>query len=367
MGWYVRLLVVPAGVGSVLVYSGPSPQVGDWVVMGVAAALTLAGGTAPTTVAVGQSVLLVVVERFTEAGAMPVKWVASLAVFEVAVRRWGLPAVVAAGALATAYLAKADFAGDLTPLLFKITVVVGAPLLLGGYQRNLRRMAEQARAAADDAERRRELRADAARLAERTAIARELHDVVAHHLASMALRVGVARHVLPDVEPRVREVLDDVHGNTTTALADLRRFVTTLRDPEGVDHLPVDSTGLPQALRDLADRSRRAGLDVDLALSGDVAALDAVRGLAVLRLVQEGLTNVAKHAGPGSAVAVGVDCADGVATVEIADNGRGHGDGAPGVGLIGLRERVALVGGELTSGPTAHGWRLSAVLPRRSV
>src|SRR6185312_8076369 len=83
-------------------------------------------------------------------------------------------------------------------------------------------------------QRRRESESRAARADERSAIARELHDVVAHHVASMVLRVGVARHVLTDLDPRVDEVFDDVHGTGTAALAELRRLVAVLRNPDGV-------------------------------------------------------------------------------------------------------------------------------------
>jgi signal transduction histidine kinase len=373
----VRLLILPAGAGCLLIYAGPSPSTMDWVVMLVAACLTLASGTVPLVVALSQSALLVIVERFTDASSIPVKWVASLAVFEVAARRWGLPAVLAAAALAAAYLTKAgaaEFTANPAALLFKITAVVGAPVLLGGYQRSLQRIAEQARAQAADAERQQELRTVAARMTERTTIARELHDMIAHHLASIALRTGVARHVLSDADPRAREVLDDVHANATTALTDLRKLVTALRDSSSetndVGYLLVESAELPSALHDFAERARRAGLKVDLSVEPAIARLDAVRGLTVLRLVQEGLTNAAKHAGPGVSVSIAVGYDHGTARVEITDDGTGHGNGhngsGPGMGLVGMRERVALAGGELQAGAASGGWRLCAVLPDRA-
>ena len=374
----VRLLVLPAGVGCLLIYRGPSPSTMDWSVMLTSAALTLCGGALPLAVALSQPVLLVIVEQYTDASSIPVKWVASLALFEVAVRRWGLPTVLAAAALSAAYLTKAGDAltSDTAALLFKIAVVVGAPVILGGYQRSLRQIAEQARAQAADADRRREWEAVAARMAERTTIARELHDMIAHHLASMALRIGVARHVLPETEPRIREVLDDVHANALTALTDLRRLVTALRDSSsgtnGVGYLLVESTELPAALRDVVARSTRAGMTVDASIEPAIARLDAVRGLTILRLVQEGLTNAAKHAGPGARVAVVVRYDEGTAHVEITDDGTGRATNAPGwgagpgVGLIGMHERVALAGGELRVGPTTDGWRLCASLPERA-
>jgi hypothetical protein len=114
--------------------------------------------------------------------------------------------------------------------VFGLSVSVGVPLLLGLVIRTTRELGRQAEERAAEEQRRRESEERAARAGERAAIARELHDVVAHHVASMVLRVGVARHVLPDVDARVAEVFDDVHGTGTAALADLRRLGSVRRD-----------------------------------------------------------------------------------------------------------------------------------------
>ncbi|MEE3921816.1 histidine kinase dimerization/phosphoacceptor domain-containing protein [Micromonospora sp. BRA006-A] len=122
--------------------------------------------------------------------------------------------------------------------LFGLAVTVGLPLLLGLVVRTTRELGRQAEVRAEAERRRRESESRAARADERGAIARELHDVLAHHVASMVLRVGVARHVLPDLDPRVGEVFDDVHATGTAALTDLRRLVAVLRDPDGVAATP---------------------------------------------------------------------------------------------------------------------------------
>jgi signal transduction histidine kinase len=252
-------------------------------------------------------------------------------------------------------------------------VEAGLPLLLGLVIRTTRELGRQAGERAAEEQRRRESENRAARAAERSAIARELHDVVAHHVASMVLRVGVARHVLPDLDPRVDEVFDDVHRTGSAALADLRRLVAVLRDPDGVRDdaalTAIEPAALPAALSGAVETTRRSGVVVDAEIAAEVGALDAVRGAAVLRLTQEALTNVAKHAGPAARARLRVDVVDGDVHWEVADDGGGPGrlaEAPPpggGHGLTGMRERVSVLGGELSAGPYDGGWRVRTVLP----
>jgi signal transduction histidine kinase len=268
-----------------------------------------------------------------------------------------------------------DLIGSPTPLraqIYGLFLPIALPLLLGVAIRTTRELGRQAERRAAEEQLRHESEARAARADERSAIARELHDVVAHHVASMVLRVGVARHVLPGVDPRVAEVLDDVHGTGTTALADLRRLVAVLRGPGGV---PADAAltaiepgALPSALGAAVDTARRTGLIVEADIDEATGALDAVRALAVLRLTQEALTNVAKHAGPAARVRVRVAVTGGDVHWEVTDDG-GPADVPPAVppggghGLTGMRERVEVLGGVLTAGPAGPGWRVHTVLP----
>ncbi|SBT40963.1 sensor histidine kinase [Micromonospora auratinigra] len=255
--------------------------------------------------------------------------------------------------------------------LFGLTVQVGLPLLLGLVIRTTRELGRQAeeRAAAERRRHESERRAD--RADERSAIARELHDVVAHHVASMVLRVGVARHVLTDLDPRVSAVFDDVHATGTSALTDLRRLVAVLRDPEGVRGdaalTAIEPTALPAALDAAVDRARQAGITVEADVDAAVGTLDAVRGMAVLRLTQEALTNVAKHAGTSARARLTVAVRDGAVHWEVYDDGRGQVPAAVpsagGHGITGMRERVEVLGGELRAGPTDAGWRVATVLP----
>lgn len=280
---------------------------------------------------------------------------------------------LAAGLLATVDLV--DSIGDpprrFAAGVFGLILEVGVPLLLGLVIRSSQELGRQAEQRAAEQQRRRESEDRAARADERAAIARELHDVVAHHVASMVLRVGVARHVLTDLDPRVHEVFDDVHGTGTTALAELRRLVAVLREPNGVRGdaalTAIEPAAVPAALGAAVDRARRAGVTVEAEVDPAVGALDAVRGLAVLRLTQEALTNVARHAGPATRARLEVSVVGGAVHWEVSDDGRGrHPAAVPsggGHGIIGMRERVEVLGGHLDAGPAGTGWRVRTVLP----
>ena len=269
-----------------------------------------------------------------------------------------------AGLVTVVYLAFAvgDPISSVAVPIYGLFLVVGLPVLFGLVIRTTRELGVQE-------QRRVESESRAARADERSAIARELHDVVAHHVASMVLRVGVARHVLPDVDPRVAEVFDDVHGTGTAALADLRRLVEVLRDPSqrtDAALTAIEPGALPEALEAAVEIARRAGLTVEASIAPETGSLDAVRGLAVLRLTQEALTNVAKHAGPAACANLRVAMRDRDVIWSVADDGGGVRPGLPsggGHGLTGMRERVEVLGGRLVAGPVQGGWRVETTLP----
>ncbi|MGS2614412.1 sensor histidine kinase [Micromonospora sp. LZ34] len=284
------------------------------------------------------------------------------AMFELGARRsgwqvWTGLAVGVAGSMLSDYDELVDIA---LTVVYAAAAGVAAPLLLGMH---VRALGELNRQAADRA--RHEV--SRVRAEERTAIARELHDLVAHHVASIVLRVAVARNVLPLDDPRVREVLDDVHATGSGALTDLRRLVAVLRDPGATrDAAFVDPEGLPVALRTAVDRSHRIGLDVQAEIDPDVVRLDSRTALAVLRLTQEGLANVAKHAGPAARARLSIQVDDDRVEFDLHDFGgpTGSPSGGPaGHGLVGLRERVEVLGGRLDAGPAGAGWRLTARVP----
>jgi signal transduction histidine kinase len=370
--WPVRLaLLLMLTVGYLVLLRAPAspPTTADWVLALCAVALSATGGRWPLVTTCAQSGLLMVAYQVGTHASVVVKIAAAVALFELAMRRTRWQVLVGALAPATVYVLHP--AGGVPALLYRAAVMVGAPVLLGAYIRSVRQTAAQAQQRVAEEQRRRLSETRATRATERTAIARELHDVVAHHVASIVLRVGVARHVLPTDDPRVREVLDDVHGSGTATLAALRRLVTVLRDPEVGDTPPFVEPGeLRAALDEVVQRGRQVGLDIDSSVDPAVGGLDPVRGLAVLRLTQEGLTNVAKHAGTAARAEVSMRLTpDDAVLLEIVDDGGASspalptaGD-APGHGLVGMRERVDLLGGTLSVGREGRGWRLSALLP----
>ncbi|WP_089154106.1 sensor histidine kinase [Micromonospora sp. NBS 11-29] len=373
---FTRMLLLDlSGVGYLVfvAHDRSGPTATQWVLALGAFAVALLGHRRPLLNLLVQSGLLAT--AFVLVDDVVINQVgASWALLELTMRA-ARPRTVRLGAGLVAAIDVADLVGD--PLrkvltgLFGLAVTVGLPLLLGLVVRTTRELARQAEERAEAEQRRRESENRAARADERSAIARELHDVLAHHVASMVLRVGVARHVLPDLDPRVGEVFDDVHGTGTAALTDLRRLVAVLREPDGVRGdaalTAIEPAALPAALAATVDRARQAGVTVEADVDPAVGTLDAVRGQAVLRLTQEALTNVAKHAGAAARARLTVSVVDGAAHWAVSDDGGGAAPaGVPtggGHGLVGMRERVEVLGGRLEAGPSGGGWRVRTVLP----
>ncbi|MEV7182774.1 histidine kinase [Kitasatospora sp. NPDC093102] len=360
----LRPALIGSGLGYLLLAGRPQALTAtDWAVAVGALLLAALGGRLPLAVALGQCALTV--PAVAHAVQVEVKVGVAAAFFELAVRRWGRPV---AGLWAVLLCAELAHAWPSVPdALYRTALFGGVPVLLARYIRAAERVRQAAEERAREAERSRDLAEWGARMGERAAIARELHDMVAHHLASTVLRVGVARHVLPDADPRLTAVLDDVHAGATAALADLRRLLTALREPDAGQLAPLlaETADLPTAVAGVVERSRAAGLRVDAVIGGRLAELDAIGGLTVLRLVQEGLANVVKHAGPGARVRLRATTENGNVALEL-ENTRGQAGPAPvdgGHGLLGMRERVALVGGTIEAGPVPDGWRLAASWP----
>jgi len=222
--------------------------------------------------------------------------------------------------------------------------------------------ADEAKERAARAEREREEQARLAVAEERARIARELHDVVGHSVSVMTVQAsGVRRLLRPDQE-REREALLVVERTGREALAEMRRMVGVLRRPEEAPALaPQPSL---EHLDRLVEQAREAGLPVELRIEGEPVALPAGIDLTAYRLVQEGLTNAIKHANANRAEVI-VHYTNGGIEVMISDDGKGVGNGdGGGHGLVGMRERVSVYGGELDAGPQAGGgYRLHAKLP----
>jgi signal transduction histidine kinase len=211
-------------------------------------------------------------------------------------------------------------------------------------------------------EREREERAREAVAEERARLARELHDVVGHSVSVMTVQASAVRRLLRPDQEKEREALEVVEQTGRQALAEMRRLVGVLRRPEEAPALaPQPSLGY---IDKLVAHVRESGLPVELRVEGKPAQLPAGVDLTAYRLVQEGLTNALKHARADQA-SVLVRYGDGEIELEVADNGTGGGDGSGGGhGLVGMRERVAVYGGELEAAPRPEGgFRLRARLP----
>ena len=210
----------------------------------------------------------------------------------------------------------------------------------------------------------RDQREQLAVIAERSRIAREMHDVVAHSLTVMiTLSDGAAGIAVRDPD-RARSTMEDVSETGRSALSDMRRVLGVLRaeTDEGTPLAPAPTHGVD----DLVAQFRNAGLPVELISQGPPLPLDAGLRLAVFRIVQESLTNVLRYAPLASTITVTISREVGAIEV-IVTNTSGSGNRPKGVGsgrgLIGMRERVAVFGGSLETGPTANGWLVRAVLP----
>jgi signal transduction histidine kinase len=229
----------------------------------------------------------------------------------------------------------------------------------------LRERAEQAEAAeirATEAERERDAVSRIAVAEERARIARELHDVVAHAVGVMVLQVGAVRHNLPKDHTEDAEALRSVEKTGRTALAEMRRMLGAMRR-DGDDLELAPQPGL-NGLDSLLDGIGRSGLPVRLHVDGEPFPLPQAIDLSAYRIVQEGLTNALKHA-HASRVDVTVRYAPEELEIEVRDDGDGNStsDGL-GHGLIGIRERVKIYGGEMTAGrENGGGFVLTTRLP----
>jgi signal transduction histidine kinase len=270
------------------------------------------------------------------------------------------PAPIAMGAsilgLVTVTLAVAARTNDLAPPAFLLVLVwlaVGTGIGLGLYQRWIEVSRRQA--------------VEAARQAERLDIARELHDVVAHHVTGIVVQAQAAllvAHQRPEV---AIDALRSIEGAGTDALGSMRTMVGSLRGDRGAARAPSASIA---DIGELVAQAQQSGHPVSwsLDLPPDAELPDAVSG-AAFRIVQESLSNVRRHAEPAASVVVRVAGTGDAVEVVVADDGspaRARRSGPAGFGIIGMAERVAALGGTLEAGPTTDaptGWQVRARLP----
>lgn len=245
-----------------------------------------------------------------------------------------------------------------------IVGAVGVPLLLGLYLRGQRQLAALYRERAADAELRRATAESAVRADERTAMARELHDLVAHHMASIVLRVGVAEHVLDGSDPQIAAVLDDVHTTAVDALADIRRLQNALRNPTGGGVAMIDPDGLWTEIDAAVGRARAAGFTVVDTIDRQVG-LDAFARLTLLRVTQEALTNAMKHGVTATTIELTIGPHDGGVAVCVRSAYDPEASSSPaGHGIIGMTERMTLIGGRFEIRRDGRDWVIDAWLPK---
>nr|WP_037736089.1 histidine kinase [Streptomyces sp. 303MFCol5.2] len=249
------------------------------------------------------------------------------------------------------------------PEALLIGVVVGivayAPAATGWIVRNHRDAAEAARLRAEQTALLAEMDRTQAVTTERARMARELHDMVANHLSAIAIHSTAALSI--DDPDTSRQALSVIRENSVEGLAEMRRLIGILRDGSG-DREPAAAPTL-DGLEALVASARANGLDV--ALDSEPGAVPAPVELAAYRIVQESLTNALKHAGPGR-VTVALVRRDGVLDVRVrSPYGRRDGPGAPGsgAGLVGMRERAALLDGTFDAGPEDSCWTVRATFP----
>ena len=190
---------------------------------------------------------------------------------------------------------------------------------------------------------------------ERRRIAREMHDVVAHSVAVMVSHAEAGRLVVPNSPERAPEILTTIAEVGREALVEMRGLLGVLRDEGGSTAPQPGLDDLPA----LVERIRAAGVPTELAVADDVRLSPAV-GLTVYRVVQEALTNVARHAGPGADARVQIGSVSGELVITVTNTGAVPATAHPGRGLTGMRERVEAIGGTLQAGPVDGGWQVSA-------
>jgi signal transduction histidine kinase len=269
---------------------------------------------------------------------------------------------VAAVGLLTATSVLEGVSGDMVSGIAWVTIVpVGIPALAGRVLRSRnalnRRLDDQAR----EIESNRADREAAAVLDERTRIARELHDVVAHDVSVMLVQAAAAKRTVPGDPERARVAIAAVEDTGREALGELRRLLGVLR--RGDEELALAPQPSLVRIGALVERMRATGLPVELEVAGDPVHLPPGVDAAAFRIVQEALVNVARHAAATRAL-VRVDYEPEAVELVVSDDGRGDGPILDGRGLVNLRERVALYGGELRAGRRRpRGFELRARLP----
>jgi len=258
-----------------------------------------------------------------------------------------------------------DPGGFTLQILVSNYIIYGTAWVIGDNVRTRRAYTHELEARAERLERERETKSREAVIDERRRIAREMHDVVAHSVSVMVVQAGAARRILESKPSQSRDALESIETTGRQALAEMRRLTGVLRREEDADKTPQPGLGY---LEKLIEQTREAGLPVEVTVQGNPYELPQGADLSAFRIVQEALTNSLKHAGPSHAT-VCITYSSGKIELRVTDDGHGAAqrlsngsDG--GHGLVGMRERVAMFGGELKTGPLpGGGYEVRATLP----
>ncbi|MDX2826343.1 histidine kinase [Streptomyces ipomoeae] len=351
-----------------------TPDALSTTLMVLAAATLVARRRAPMPVLAATSALTLT-ELITGDPRAPVAMSTVVALFTVA-SRTDRPTTWRVGLLTMTVLTGTAMLVGSLPWYDQENVAVfawtGMAAAAGDAVRSRRAFVDAIRERAERAERTREEEARRRVAEERLRIARDLHDVVAHHIALVNVQAGVAAHVMDKRPDQAKEALAHVREASRSALGELRATVGLLRqsgDPEA----PTEPAPGLERLDELVGTFRSAGLAVEVARADHDTVLPAAVDLAAYRVIQEALTNVRKHAGPEAKAEVSVVRVGPNVEITVIDNGTGpdataaddgHGGGH---GLLGMRERVTALGGTLTTGPRyGSGFRVHAILPLKN-
>ncbi|MFG3551971.1 sensor histidine kinase [Streptomyces sp. NPDC047725] len=314
-----------------------------------------------------------------DVATMPADFALLVIVYTVAATgaRWASRVALTMG-LCAAPLAQLRWPSDHTGIAgnIAITIFQAVPFalawVLGDSIRTRRAYFAQLEERAARLEKEREAQAKVAVAAERARIARELHDVVAHNVSVMVVQADGAAYVLDAAPDQAKKALETISSTGRQALAEMRRLLGVLRTgehQEAGEYVPQPDV---QQIEELVEQCRTSGLPVDFKVEGTPRPLPSGVELTAYRIVQEALTNTRKHGGPNAGASVRLVYFDDGLGLLIEDDGKGAphelyeegGFDGQGHGLIGMRERIGMVGGTLDAGPRpGGGFRISALLP----
>lgn len=259
----------------------------------------------------------------------------------------------------------AAVAGVIDPRIFQFALIVAFATAAGSGARARHAYITAITDRARRAEQTREAEARRRVSEERLRIARDLHDTVAHQIAVISLHAGVASSAIDARPEKAKESLATIREASRAVLSEIGDLLSMLRSEEGDDAMPMPAAGL-ERLDELVAQFAASGLEITSRIEGDLARVGGAVDLVAYRVAQEGLTNAHKH-GAATRAHVLVEIGDDAVTVTVTNPT--HDSPAPdglvgsGLGLVGLRERVAAVRGSVSAGPVPGGWRLSARMP----